>query len=205
MLTPSTIQLATTAFKSHGGIMRTHTAIQEGIHPRTLYAMRDSGYLATVSRGLYRLAEMPSRSDPNLAVVSLKIPNGVICLISALAYHKLTTQAPDKLELAVPRTTRTPSLDIPIKLYRFSGLAYSAGIEVHKFDGREVKVYSLEKTIADCFKFRSRIGLNIALEAMNACRGREGFKRQRVLDFARICRVEKLIRPFLHTGFNRQY
>ncbi len=107
MLTQPTIQLATTVFKSHGGVMRTHTAIQEGIHPRTLYALRDSGYLITVSRGLYRLADLPPLSDPDPTTVSLKIPNGVICLISALAFHGLTTQIPHEVHLAVPRTTRT--------------------------------------------------------------------------------------------------
>lgn len=185
-------------FREHQGVLRTSQAIQLGIAPRTLYMMRDAGTLIEVSRGLYRLADLPPLSQPDLVAVALRIPRGVICLISALAYHNLTTQIPHAVYVALPRDAEKPRLDYPpIRLFWFSGQALTTGVEKHTLDGVSVKIFSPEKTVADCFKYRNKIGLNIALEALKRCREHDRCNLQRLLHFSRICRVEKVMRPYL--------
>ncbi|MCP4658024.1 MAG: transcriptional regulator [bacterium] len=142
--------------RSQGGILRTSRAIALGIHPRTLYAMRDAGELERLSRGLHRLASLPPPGDPDLLTVSLKVPSGVVCLISALSYHELTTEIPHEVYLALQRGAEPPRLEHPpLRVFWFSGLAFSGGVEQHDLDGGGVvRVYSPEKTLADCFKYR---------------------------------------------------
>lgn len=200
MLTDATISHAREAFDTSGGIMRTKDAIAAGIHPRTLYAMRDSGHLELVVRGIYRLAHSTPMAATDLVAASLKIPKGIICLNSALALHKLIPLTPRAVHLTVPRNARTPRLDIPIRIYRATGEAYTKGVQVLEIDGVELKVYSPEKTIADCFKYRSRVGLRTALEVMLSSQGKKELDSKEVLHFARLCRVEKIIRPFLKAG-----
>jgi len=194
-------ETARNVFKEHGGTLRTREALAAGIHPRTLYAMRDAGELEQLARGLYRLAELAPLSEPDLATVAKRIPQGVVCLISALAYHELTTQVPHVVHLALPRTARHPVLAYPpLQIYRFSLAAFEAGIETHVIDRVSVRVYGPEKTLADCFKYRNKIGLDVAIEALRAYRGRRGARLQAVLEYARICRVEKVARPYLEAS-----
>lgn len=188
-------------FAAHGGTLRTREALEAGIHPRTLYAMRDAGELEQLARGVYRLAELPPLSNPDLATVGKRVPQGVVCLISALAFHELTTQIPHVVHLALPRNARTPKLDYPpLQVYRFSADAFSAGIETHSIEGIAVRVYNAEKTLADCMKYRNKIGLDVVLEALRNYRGRGGARLQRVLDYARVCRVGSVIRPYLEAS-----
>ena len=152
--------------RSTGGILRTAQALRAGIHPGTLYAMRDSGALEVVSRGVYRLAGSSPLGNPDLVTVATRIPGGVVCLVSALAFHELTTQIPHEVHVALPRGTEEPRLaHPPIKTYRFTGGAFTEGVETHELDGVSVRIYSPEKTLADCFKFRNKIGLDTAVEA----------------------------------------
>jgi predicted transcriptional regulator of viral defense system len=198
---PTSQQQARRIFRQRGGTLRTGEALAAGIHPRTLYEMRDSGELEQLARGVYRLAAMPPLSDPDLATVGKRIPQGVVCLISALAFHELTTQIPHVVHLAISRTARSPTLEFPpLQIYRFSGQAFHAGVEVHAIESVEVRIYSLEKTLADCFKYRNKIGLDIALEALRAYRDRRSANLQQVLEYARVCRVEKVIRPYLEAS-----
>jgi predicted transcriptional regulator of viral defense system len=188
-------------FRDHGGTMRTREALAAGIHPRTLYALRDAGDLEQLARGLYRLADLPPLSDPDLATVAKRIPGGVVCLISALAVHDLTTQIPHAVHLALPRTARYPVLSHPpLRVYLFSKAAFEAGIETRRISGVAVRVYSAEKTLADCFKYRNKVGLDVALEALRNYRSRRGARLQQVLEYGRICRVERIIRPYLEAG-----
>lgn len=188
-------------FRARGGILRTREALAAGIHRRTLYVLRDAGELDQLARGVYRLVEAPTLSDPDLAAVAKRVPRGVICLISALSFHELTTEIPHVVHLALPRNTRTPKLEHPpLQIYRFSGQAYSAGIELHRIEGVEIRVYSAEKTLADCFKYRNKIGLHVALEALRTYRARRGARLQKVLEYARVCRVERVIRPYLEAS-----
>jgi predicted transcriptional regulator of viral defense system len=191
-------QSAAIIFREKGGILRMSEAVEAGISRKTLYAMRDDGVLEVLSRGLYRLASLPGLEAPDLVAVSARIPSAVICLISALAYHELTTQIPRAVDVALPRGTEKPRLDLPpINAYWFSDEPYRAGVETHRIDGVDIRIYCAEKSIADAFKYRNKIGLDVALEALDRWRSRKGSKVERLLEFARICRVERTLRPYL--------
>lgn len=173
-------------------------AITAGIPRKTLYAMRDQGVIDALSRGLYRLASLPGLEAPDMVAVSARIPDGVICLISALAFHDLTTQIPHAVDIAIERGSEKPSIDYPpVKIYWFSDAAFSEGIEVAKMDGRMVRIYNAEKTLVDAFKYRNKIGLDVALEALRNWRKRRGSNVTRLLSYARICRVETVMKPYL--------
>jgi predicted transcriptional regulator of viral defense system len=153
-------------FREHGGQLRMSEAIKYGITRYMLYSLRDKGIIERVSRGIYRLVELPPISNPDLVTVSLRFPNAVICLVSALAYHDITTQIPHAVSVAIPKDSRMPSLEHPpIQVHKFSKEAYKSGLEEHLIDGVPVKVYNPEKTLADCFKFRNKIGMDVVLEA----------------------------------------
>jgi len=185
-------------FRDRGGTLRTREALAAGIHPRVLYGLQRAGELEQLTRGLYRLASLPPMSDPDLATVAKRIPQGVICLISALAYHDLTTQIPHEVHVALPRAARQPRLTYPpLRIFRFSPAAFGVGTETHTIDGVQVRIYNAEKTLADCFKFRNQIGLDVALEALRTYRGRRTHKLTEVLKYARLCRVERTVRPYL--------
>jgi predicted transcriptional regulator of viral defense system len=189
---------ASAVFKQHGGLLKTTDALRAGIHPRTLYAMRDSGFLEQIARGLYRLADMPALGNPDLVPVALKVQGGVICLISALAFHEITTQIPHEVYVALERGARTPHLGFPpLRIFRFSGKAFTEGVEAHEMDGVSIRIYSPEKTLADCFKYRNKIGMDTALEALKLYRQRKRIKVEALLELARICRVEKVMRPYI--------
>ena len=188
-------------FRSCGGQLRMSEAIERGISRYMLYSLRDKGVIEQVSRGVYRLVELPPISNPDLVTVGLRFPNAVICLVSALAYHEITTQVPHSVSVAVPRESRQPSLDYPpITVHRFSELAYRAGIEEHQIDGVTVKIYSPEKTLADCFKFRNKIGMDVVLEALKLYKARNQFDLEALLKYAKICRVEKVMHPYLEAS-----
>ena len=186
------------AFSRSGGLLRTGAALRAGIHPRTLYDMRDEGVVEELSRGLYRLADLPPLSSPDLVTVALKIPTGVICLISALAYHEITTQIPHEVQIALSRGTEPPRLKHPpLRMFWFTGRSFTDGIETHKVDGIRLRVYSPEKTLADCFKYRNKLGLDTVLEALRLYGSRKRPNVDDLMKFARVCRVEKVMRPYL--------
>jgi len=189
---------AVVIFRKQGGIMRTAQALRAGIHPSTLYTMRDVGTLEVVSRGVYRLAGSEPLGNPDLVTVATRVRAGVICLISALAFHEITTQIPHEVHVALQRGAEEPRLDHPpIKTYRFAGQAFKAGVETHELDGVDVRIYSPEKTLADCFKFRNKIGLDTVVEAVRFYRERRSVNVDALMGYAAICRVEKVMRPFL--------
>jgi predicted transcriptional regulator of viral defense system len=186
------------AFRRSGGMLRTGAALRAGIHPRRLYDMRDEGVVEELSRGLYRLADLPPLGSPDLVTVALKIPAGVVCLISALAYHEITTQIPHEVHLALPRGTEPPRLKHPpLRVFWFTGGSFTEGIETHNVDGIGLRVYSPEKTLADCFKYRNKLGLDTVLEALRLYRSRKRPNVDDLVKFARVCRVEKVMRPYL--------
>ena len=185
-------------FKKHGGILRTSEALKAGIHTATLYAMRDSGELEVISRGVFRLSDIPPLGNPDLVTVATRISHGVICLISALSFYELTTQIPHEVHVALQRGTEEPRLGYPpIRTYRFTGEAFTAGIDTHELDGVNVRIYSPEKTLADCFKFRNKVGLDTVIEAIRFYRERKKMKVDDLMRYATICRVNKIIRPYL--------
>jgi predicted transcriptional regulator of viral defense system len=188
-------------FRAHGGQLRLSEALALGLNRYQFYKLRDQGLIEPVSRGLYRLTELPAVSDPDLVAVASRFPRAVLCLVSALAWHGLTTQIPRRIDLAVARNARLPVLDYPpVRGYRFSGERFTSGIEQHDLDGIELQVYAPEKTLADCFAFRNNLGMDVVLEALNLYRKRRRPDYTRILEYARICRVGKLMRPYLEAG-----
>jgi predicted transcriptional regulator of viral defense system len=191
-------QEAIRIFRQHNGILRTSEALELGIHPRTLYAMRDSGVLERLERGLYRLAELPPLAYPDLVTVALKIRDGVICLISALDFHELTTEIPHAVDVALEMGSRRPHLSHPpLRIFWFSGPAWSEGVETYRIDKVPVRMTNPAKSVADMFKFRRKLGLDVALEALKRYRQDEDFDVGRLIHYARVCRVEEVIKPYL--------
>jgi predicted transcriptional regulator of viral defense system len=198
VVTNQSEQLAIAIFREHGGMLMTGEALQFGVHPRTLYSMRDSGVLERISRGVYRLSDLPPLSDPDLVSVATRIPQGVICLISALAFHRLTREIPHYVYLALARGDRPPRLGHPpLRVFWLTEPVFRAGVETHIVDGVSLRIYSPAKTIADCFKYRNKIGIGVAVEALRMLRERGELDPDQILHFARICRVEKVMKPYL--------
>lgn len=192
------VQKAKKIFRANHGILRTTQALDLGIDRETLYGMHDSGELTREGRGIYRLAEMPPLTYPDLIKVALRVPDAVICLISALHYHGLTTQIPHKVYIALPKNSWKPKIkSLELEVVMLSQAAYAAGIEEHELDGVDVKIYSVEKTIADSFKFRNKIGKRIAIEALKDYLRHPGVRLDRLLAHARTNRVENIMRPYL--------
>ena len=191
-------QVVIKIFQKNNGAMKSSQLFKLGVQPRILYAMRDKGLIVQEGRGLYRLANEQVWSDPDLAVVSLLIPKGVICLISALYFHQITTQIPHEVYVALPKDSEKPRIKYPpTRFFWISPAPFKAGIEKHKVDNVEIRVYSVAKTIADCFKFRNSIGMEVALEAL-----REGLRQKKatlneIQRFARVDRVERIMQPYL--------
>jgi len=195
---PASHDRALEVFRERGGMLRTAEARRSGIHPRVLYALRDEGHVEQVSRGVFRLASLPPLGDPDLVTVAFRVPRAVVCLVSALAYHDITTETPDEVHVALPPGTAAPRLDDPpLRVFRMSGPSLVEGIEVQEVDGQPVRIFSVEKTVADCFKFRSRIGVPAAVEALRLALRDRGADPDTILDYARICRVHRVMCPYL--------
>ena len=173
-------------------------ALREGVHRRTLYAMRDAGQIEVLARGLFRLSDLPPLGNPDLVTVAARVPHGVVYLISALAFHEMTTQIPHAVWIAVPRNSEPPRLEYPpIRVARLSPTPYAAGMETHTLDRTAVKVYSREKTLADCFKHRNDVGLDTVLEAVRMYKAQRRIDVDAILQYATICRVARIARPYL--------
>ena len=193
------ITRARRVFNEHGGMLRTSKALRLGIHPRSLYALRDSGEIRPVGRGLYRLAKAPSLTNPDWVAIGVRIPRAVICLVSALAHHELTTQVPHYVDIALPSHAQVPKVDgVPLRVFWFPDSPFEAGVETVTVDRVPIKIYSPEKTIADCFKYRNKIGIDVAVEALRNYRERlRKLPVNKLMEYARICRVERVMRPYL--------
>jgi len=186
------------AFRRAGGVLRTAQALRIGVHRRDLYALRDAGVLESLSRGVYRLAELPPLADPDLVTVATRMPKAVIALVSALHVHGLTTEIPHEVSIGLPRGTARPRLDWPpLRIYRMSGAMFTSGIETHERDGIAIRVYGAAKAVADCFKFRSRVGVEVALEALRTGLAERKFTPAQILSAAKLCRVAAVVRPYL--------
>jgi predicted transcriptional regulator of viral defense system len=188
--------------RQHNGVFRLSQAHALGIKAHKVYALRNKHKLIPITRGLYRLADIDVTENYDLVLVAKRIPEAVICLISALSFHNLTTEIPHKVYIALPgpgAIVATPKdcLNPPIKIFRFSGKAFSEGIETHKEGKTSFKVYNSAKTVADCFKFRNRIGLDVAIEALKFYCNSKNFDANLLSYYSKICRVEKIIKPYL--------
>lgn len=185
-------------FEKHNGYLRASEAFANGIHPRDFYALRDQGEIEVVTRGIFRLTSMPKLESPGLFAVGIKVPHGVICLQSALEFHKLLQSQQSEISVALVKGSEKPQIrDLPLKFYLISEPAFSAGIEIQKRDHIDLRIYSPEKALVDCFKFRKKIGLDICLNALQNWWKSENKKPQRLFEFSKICRMENVIRPYL--------
>ncbi len=184
----------------HQGLLRARDVAAHGLTRVALAKLVREGRLTRLSRGLYALPDRQVSEHATLAEVASKHQNVVVCLLSALRFHGLTTQAPFEVWLAIPNKAHAPKMEYPpLHIVRFSGDAWTQGVEQHVVDGVHVKVTSVAKTVADCFKYRNKIGLDVALEAL-----REAWKAKRVnMDdlwhHAKICRVAVVMRPYLES------
>ncbi len=184
--------------RERGCLIRTSEAIEQGIHRRTLYGLRDEGILLQISRGLYQLSDLDMPAEVNLAEVSKKVSNGVICLISALSFHELTTQIPHFIRLAVERKSRKPKIDYPpVNVCYFSGDMFSRGIEIHRIMGQNIRIYNAPKTVIDCFRWRKTVGLDVAIEAARDYLKRKNAAPSRLMEYAKISKIEKFVHPYL--------
>ncbi|MDQ5988416.1 MAG: hypothetical protein CSYNP_04176 [Syntrophus sp. SKADARSKE-3] len=180
---------------------RAKEAAKAHVHSRTISKMLNTGLVTRLGRGLYRFTDKPTLGNPDLATVAMKIPKGVVCLISALSFHEMTTEIPHEIYLALPRGTEPPRLGHPpLRIFWFSASTFDAGIEQHDVDGIPIKIYNPEKTLADCFKYRNKIGMDVVLEALKLYRQRKRVEIDRLIHYARLCRVEKVMRPYLEAS-----
>jgi predicted transcriptional regulator of viral defense system len=171
---------------------------QAGIHSHVLTRLVREGALERASRGRYLLPDHPLTENHGLVLVAARVPAGVVCLVSALAFHEIGTQLPYQVWIAVPRGARRPAIEYPpIRLVRFSGGAYTEGVETHRIEGQQVRVYSVAKTLADVFKYRNRVGLDVALEALREAWRERKFTMDEVDHYARVCRVQRVMQPYL--------
>ncbi len=194
------IESALAIINHNNGMIRMADAVRAGIHRNTLQKMIESEILIRESRGLYRLAGQPPLGYPDLVTVSAKVPKGVICLISALSIHELTTQIPHEVYVAISRNASPPRLDYPpVRSFRFSGKAFTVGVEQMDFDGFDVPVYCREKTIADCFKYRNQIGMDTVIEAIKFYKAQPKRNVGALMEHASVCRVATKIRPYLES------
>ena len=185
-------------FSNHKGILRASTAIELGVPKHVLYEMVKTGELVREAQGIYRLSESDPLGNPDLVNISLRVPYAVFCLISALYFHELTTQIPHQVYFALPRDVKTPKIQYPpISVFHFSEEPYQAGIVEHELDGVKVEIYDREKTVADCFKFRQKVGMDVALEALKDYLSQPRPNVSLLLKYARVNRVEKIMRPYL--------
>lgn len=173
-------------------------AAAAGIHSAWLSRAVVEGTLERVARGRYRLAGRETTEHHTLALVASRAPAAVVCLLSALQFHHIGTQTPVEVWIAVERRVARPHMSYPpLRVARFSGAAFTEGVERHVIEGQEVQVYTLAKTIADCFKFRNRIGLDVALEALNDAWQQRRLSLADLNDYARIDRVQSVMQPYI--------
>jgi predicted transcriptional regulator of viral defense system len=185
-------------FHKNNTILRMSQAIKLGIPKYVIYKMVENGELVKEERGLYRLRETYVLSNPDLVTVSLRAPKCIICLTSALYHYELTTQIPHRVFIALPMNFPKPRIkNPPIDVTRISAKVFSVGIEEQIIDGVKVKFYNQEKTIVDCFKFRNKVGEDVALEALRDYMKRLQPNISLIMEYAKTARVEKLIRPYL--------
>jgi predicted transcriptional regulator of viral defense system len=182
------------------GMLRSNDLDALGASRVNLTRMLAGGLLEKVGRGVYRLRENQSSEHESLAIIATKVPQAVFCLLSALQFHELTTQLPRQIWIAMPRGSHTPRIDYPpVKMVQFAEAAYSEGIEVFERDQVKLQVYCVAKTVADCFKHRNKIGIDVALEALKDALAQKKASADDIWHYAKVCRVANVMRPYLES------
>jgi predicted transcriptional regulator of viral defense system len=179
-------------------LLRPSDAVARGHSRLYLAQLAQRGLVHKVSRGLYALPQRKASEFASLAEVASKHPQALVCLLSALAFHGLTTQAPFEVWIAVDNKARAPQMPYPpLRIARFSGSALTEGVELHNIEGVPVKITSVPKTIADCFKYRNKIGLDVAMEALKEAWSAKRVSMDELWHYGQICRVQNVMRPYL--------
>jgi predicted transcriptional regulator of viral defense system len=186
------------ALVSSKGVLRPSDLDAIAVPRVVLTRMVANGLLDKVGRGLYRLPEAQTTEHESLITVATKVPQAVFCLLTALQFHELTTQLPRQIWIAMPRGSHTPKIDYPpLKMVQFARESYAEGVDIFERDQVKFPVYSVAKTVADCFKHRNKIGLDVALEALKDARERKMASAEDLWRYAKICRVANVMRPYL--------
>lgn len=180
------------------GMLRTRDVDSAGASRALLASLTDEGKLLKLGRGLYALPDRPASAHDSLAEVAARSEHGVLCLLSALRFHDLTTQQSSEVWLAIPHKAHAPRFDYPpLRVIRMSGPAMTEGMETVDVAGTPVRVFNVAKTVADCFKFRNKIGLDVALEALHEAWNGKRATMDELWRYAEICRVANVMRPYL--------
>lgn len=180
------------------GILRPRDLAPLDIPRRHLARLAEQGVLLRSGRGLYVLASADVSENHSLAEACKRVSGGVVCLLSALRFHGLTTQNPWEVWLAITPASRKPKVDHPpLRVVRFSGKAFMEGVEHHRIEGVEVRIYSAAKTVADCFKYRNKIGVDVAVQALRDAWKKRAVTAEQISHFAKVCRVTNVMQPFL--------
>jgi predicted transcriptional regulator of viral defense system len=180
------------------GIVRPRDIEAIGLPREYLIRLHRQGKLNRPGHGIYTLPEADVTEHYSYAEVTKRVPDAIVCLLSALAFHQMTTQNPASVWIALRKGARTPALTSPsLRLVRLSGPSLTGGIEDHKIEGVTIRVYSAAKTVADCFKFRNKIGLDVAIEALKDCLREKKASVNEIYRYAKICRVSNIIRPYM--------
>lgn len=186
------------ALAKRRGILRVKDLREAGVHPEYLRRLCEKGMLVRIGRGLYVSADAELSANTGLAQASRRVPHGVICLLSALRYHEIGTTNPSEVWMALDQDVRRPQVEYPpLRIVRFSGKALTEGIERHRIESVRVQVYNPAKTVADCFKYRNKIGLDVAIEALRDCLRSRKCTRELLWQYAKVCRVTEVMRPYL--------
>ncbi len=182
------------------GILRPRDLQRHGIAREYLRRLHRQGLLERPARGLYRLPDAEVTEKHSLAMACKQIPRGVVCLLSALQFHELGTQAPFEVWMAIDVRARSPKQDdLPLRIVRFSGKALEAGVEAHLVEDVSLRIYGVAKTVADCFKFRNKIGLDVALEALRDAWRQKLVSMDELWRYGQICRVSRVMQPYLES------
>jgi predicted transcriptional regulator of viral defense system len=180
------------------GVLRVRDLTSRGIHPEYLRRLCRQGLMVRTGRGLYMAADADISAHHSLAEAAKLVPHGIICLLSALRFHDIGTQSPHEVWMALERTAARPRIGYPpLRIVRFSGRALTEGVEERLIEGVPVKVTSPARTVADCFKYRNKIGLDVALEALQECRRNRRCGIDDLWHYAKVCRVANVMRPYL--------
>jgi predicted transcriptional regulator of viral defense system len=180
------------------GVLSTQDIVGAGVHTQLLSRLVRDGTLERITRGHYRLIDQPVTEHHGFVVAAKAVPRGVISLLSALSFHGIGTQLPFEVWMALDRRVRRPALDYPpLRVVRFGGRALTEGVETHEIEGQTVRIYGVAKTVTDCFKYRNKIGIDVALEALREAWRARRFTMDEIDRFARICRVQRVMSPYL--------
>ena len=184
--------------KRQNGIASFSDILKAGFHPDSINILTKKNQIEKIARGFYKLYGNNIGMHPDIVTASLQAPRGVICLLSALFFHEATVEIPKYVDIAIPKGAHANRIKYPpVLFYHFDIKTWEPGIEEYRLEGQAVRIYNLAKTIADCFKFRNKIGINVARESLKIAISEKKIKSIEIMEYAKICRVDKVIKPIL--------